>query len=487
VALSVSASVSAYGQINIDQLNPASVYDAGVIQDSGLGGGLDSALWQGVSAKQAIRLIENIDTNATGSARSLIRAALLSGGVPPKAEDSFEREAYIAARLSAVLALGNVSDFDTLANQADINRANPVYTKIFVERTLLGADTQTACAITDNVTIERKSPYWAKVRAFCHVVRGEIPAAELTADLLARSGHEDKNFFALLGKLTKTRLEITMDGVETPLQIAMLREAQKTENISVKSLPLIFIAKTALNEDLEQELRLAALFKTAHLMDVNQTRSLLVGYTDTPQGLAEILKKADAQGQLLVFAHALEAQTRTVPLQNQVELNTFLFARTAVLRGDTANLRGLFQLLDADDPVRRRIAFASDALNNGFVFGELGLDLETRLAGDVGVQARAVRDSYIAVAMGANLSPEAEGVLRAAKLKGRSLNPGALLALQAAARRGSKAEVALRAAHLIDGEPLRADAFAALLAVFTSVGMYEQAGRLAALDILDTE
>jgi len=477
-------SVSAHGQINIDQLNPASIYDAGVIQD----GGLSGALWQGVSARQATILIESIDTHATGSARWLNRAALLSGGIPPLAADSFERETYIVARLSAVLALGNLSDFDALVNRSDINRANPVYTKIFAERALLGADTQVACAITDNVTIERKSPYWAKLRAFCHVVRDETPAAELTADLLVRSGYNDDSFFSLLGTLiTPKKTNFAPDIIKTPLDVAMARLLFENKQISVKILPPILAAEIAVDGRQEPADRRAALLASAHLLDMTQIRYALAGATDTPQELAEILAQADEHGQLPAFALALDADTKFIPPQEQTKLNAVLFARAAVLRSDTVTLRGLFQALDADDPLRMRIALAADALNNGFVFGELGIDIETRLAGAGKTQTRAVRDSYIAVAMGANLSSEAETVLRTAELEGRVLNPGARLALQAAVRRGSKAEVALRGAHIIDDEPLRADAFAALLSALVNANMYEQAGRLAALDILDAE
>lgn len=487
VMLSAVIAMSAHGQINIDQLSPASVYDAGVVQSGGLGGGLDSDLWQGVTAVQATDLIKNIDTDATGSARALIRAALLSGGIPPKAGDSFEREAYLAARLSAVLTLGNLTNFDALVNQSDINRANPAFTKIFVERALLGTDTQSACVMTDNVIIARKSPYWAKLRAFCHVMRGEIPAAELTADLLGRSGHEDKTFFALLGKLTGTRPAIKLSSVDTPLQIAMLREVLKTDDLDVKSLPLVFMAATALDVNRDPADRLAALLVSAHLLDAHQIRAALVGFLDTPPELAEILTQADKHGQLMAFARALETETGRIPALFQAKINTVLFARAAVLREDTATLRGLFQALAIDDPLRMRIALAADALNNGFVFGELGSDIETRLASGGDIQSRAVRDSFIAVAMGANLSPESEAILYTTKLKGRALNPGERIALQTATRRGSKAEIALRIAHMIDGEPLRADALAALLGTLISVGMYEQAGRLAALDILDVQ
>ena len=184
---------SVHAQINIGELNPANAYDTGVLQPGA--GGLDSTLWQGTTAARAAKLINETDTNATNpnansAARDLILAALLSGGVPPRSDDSLEHEAYRKAQLSTVLELGDLAAFDQLVSGAGISQNNPAFTKIFVVRALLGDDTHTACALGDTHSIERKAPYWAKLRAFCHVVRSEIPAAELTADLLSRSGHE---------------------------------------------------------------------------------------------------------------------------------------------------------------------------------------------------------------------------------------------------------------------------------------------------------
>ena len=128
------------------------------------------------------------------------------------------------------------------------------------------------------------------------------------------------------------------------------------------------------------------------------------------------------------------------------------------------------------------------------MLGDLGVDIETRLAltgkSNAHKKARAVRDTFIAIAMGANLSDTAEQVLRKTKLKGHKINPGALLALQSATKRGGKAEIALRAGAIWSLEDniftggYRSDDMAALLSALTGAGMYGQAGQLAAYDIL---
>jgi len=99
-----------------------------------------------------------------------------------------------------------------------------------------------------------------------------------------------------------------------------------------------------------------------------------------------------------------------------------------------------------------------------------------------------VRDSYIAVALGANLSDTAIGILSSTTLKGKVVNPGDLLSLQVAARRGAKAELALRAAKIFGEIPpgkMRSDSFGAILSAMTNAGMHDMAGRLAAQDLLN--
>jgi len=510
----------AWAQINVDELNPANIYDTGGLQP-GMDG-LGSDLWQGTTSPRATRLINAADINANGTARYLIRTALLSGGVPPRTDDNLEREAYTKARFSAVLGFRDLAAFDQLLNHAGIGQNNPTFSKIFVERALLGGDILAACALSDAHIIERKAPYWAKLRAFCHVVRGEIPAAELTADLLSRSNHVDKPFFDMLGKLTGSRPNIKISTVTAPLQIAMLDEIRKTDGLDVKNLPGILSARTALGTQQPPDDRLAALLASVHILSAEQVRNILGALAASPlesldnidhtkawnaqkwgqvylalgssndmnysaQLVTLLLEQADKGGVLLPISRALEPQISSIPADILAKHNAGVYARLAVDKRDTIMLRSLFLALKDDDPLRARIALASDALGGGFLHGDLGVDIETRLT-NKSTRERAVRDSYIAVALGANLSDMAIGVLSNAKLKGAVVDPGDLLSLQAAARRGAKAELALRTAKVFGAIPpgeMRADGFAAILSAMTSAGMNDMAGRLAAQDLLN--
>jgi len=309
----------------------------------------------------------------------------------------------------------------------------------------------------------------------------------------------------------------------------MLGEVRKTGKLNSKLLPDILSAKLAL--DLEQPAndRLAAMQASAHLLSPQHIRTVLsalaippmenldkidsteiwtaqnwgeayLALNGNPGGnpggnpnmdmqanlLASLLVQANKNGVLLPIARALESEILSIPVETRAKYKADVFASLAVHKRDIGTLRALYLALSDDDPLRSRIALASDALGGGFLLGDLGVDIETRLA-EPTTQARAVRDSYIAVALGANLSDAARDVLVQTKLKGRAVNPGDILSLQETARRGAKAELALRAAKIfgeIAPDKMRPDSFAAILSAMTGAGMNNMAGQLAAQDFL---
>jgi len=517
----------AMAQIQMDILTPASAYDAELLSPGDTG--LDASLWQSTSAKRAAVMISNIKTPVSGPASALVRAALYSGGVPPRASDNISRDIYIAARLQALLKLGDLHAFDALSTQSGLNQGNPVFVKLFAERALQSGQIDNACVISDGQTNERKAPYWAKLRAYCHFVRGEVPAAELTADLLKRTGHKDANFFTLLGTMTGTRIKPPkFTNLKTPLHIAMAGQVLNTDKfkdqtLDPKILPPVINAWIALDENRPPETRLSALLKAAHLLTDQQLTQILGSFTLTPlasldelsitkpwtptlwgqaytalksgadrgrnaQLVSAMLGQADKAGRLDRFVTLLSSDISLIPAQVQAIESPHLFARIAINNRDLGALRNLYQALPEDAPLRARIALASDALGGGFLVSELGLDIEERLKQQGNEKSRAVRDTYIAVALGANLSDAAADILaNTATLSGQAAQPGDLLALKTAARRGAKAEAALRVAQILGDKPLaslRADSLAAIIIAFNEAGMTDIAAGLAAQDFL---
>jgi len=396
--LSFCPMVSWAQSIETGQLGAAQAFDAGVIDSRS--GGLDAALWQGTSAKIAV-------------------------GVPPEGADA----SYDQLRLKAVMKLGDKAALENIASRnPDIARDPGVRADL----ALASGDIAGACTVGDNITEGKGRPVWVKLRAFCHIDRGEESAAELAAELLQETGHEDAIFYDLMKVLTGASKELpNIDNINEPLLVAMAKKAAGSAGVSENSVDVL---------------------------DSNVT---------FPR-----------------FAKLFEADIAIIPAEFQAETNVKLFARAAIERRDVGTLQGLYNAME-DGPEKSRIALVSDALGNGFNLGTLGKDIEGRLEGEGSEKRRAIRDTFIAVALGSRLSGEAGIALEGAGNGiGGAAKAGDLLALMSAARAGSRAETALRAAIIIEKSPLNDRSLAGVIEALRIADLPQFAGRLAAEDFL---
>jgi len=459
--------------IETGQLGEAQAYDAGVID--AFSGGLDAALWQGTSAKTAVRLMQKLPLSSNKAiVQDMIEAVVLSAGVPPEGDTS----EYDQMRLKTVMAMGDKAALDNLA---------------------------------------ARNPEITRDRAFCHIDRDEISAAELTTELLQGSGHEDAVFFGLMKLLTgvsKTRPNL--ENISDPLLAVMDRRAGGGGNK--------LSAETATNSEAKPEDRIKAVFDFANQLSDAQIKAVfsglafnqddLVGSSSFdlesakanvgPQGTAQIfqlanssgdartsvtamalmLKAADKKSVFSRFAKLFENNLAIIPAGLQAEADVEIFARAAIERGDIGSLQGFYQALP-EGPQKLRIALVADALGNGFTLGTLGEDIESRLTGTGAGKRRAIRDTFIAAAMGSRLSGEASAVLEdTGRGTGIAVKAGDLLALNAAAKAGSRAETALRAAVMIERGTLDNPSLAAIIEALQTAGLPQFAGRLAAEDFL---
>ena len=499
--------------IETGQLGAAQAYDAGVIDART--GGLDAALWQGTSAATAVRLMETLPMNSNNAlVQDMIEAVILSAGVPPEGANG----AYAQTRLKAVMALSaKMGDTDALNNftarNPDIAREPAVRADLALAR----GDIAGACQIADNISEGRGRPVWAKLRAFCHIERGETSAAELTTELLKNSGYEDAAYFGVMKVLTGASKKLpNVKNASDPLLKAMAKKAGGgTDALTVD---------TALDNAAEPKARLKALFQFADQLSDDQITAIFSGLAydqndlagsssfdlasassdKSPRGTAQVFQLAkaggDARSSVQAMALILKAAKKKdvfsrfaklfandmaiIPPSLQAETDLGLFARAAVERGDIGMLQGFYGALP-EGAEQARIALVADALGNGFILGALGKDIERRLQGSGTEKRRAVRDTFIALAMGSRLSGDGALALEGAgNGTGHAVKAGDLLALFAAAKAGSRAETGLRAAMMIDKSPLDDRSLAAVIEALNTAGLSQFAGRLAAEDFL---
>ena len=520
----ISSGFAAAQSIEVGQLGAAQAFDAGVIDFNS--GGLDPALWQGTSAKMATHLLSKAPLSSTDPIiKDMIRAVVLTAGVPPEGTDA----GYAKARLRSVMALNDPAALQNLASRSPDIVADPA---VRADLALAVGEVENACAMADSITEGRGTPTWARLRAFCHVMRGEIPAAELTAKLLKSSDYEDKTYFELLDRLTGVSSNSeALDVSGDPLYAAMAGAiaAQSPAPMASASLMTPMQAMmVAKDPEATPDARLSAVFKAGKLLDDGTITQILNGviydgvdvndlsaasqYTiDTAlanpagKGFAQlyalakqggdpaitakaasaVLKRAQDKGAFARFAKLLENEIAVMPAEAKAAADLSLFAKAAVLRNDIGALQALHGSLGEDPKAQARIALAADALGNGFRLGDLGRDIEGRLK-ETAARPRALRDAYIALALGSTLSAEGALALEGARSgAGRALTAGDKAALHAAAKASSRGETTLRATIALEGRKLDGPSKAAVIEALMDAQLTQFAGQLAALDYLD--
>lgn len=513
--------VVAAQSVETGQLNAAQSYDVGPLGANN--GGLDPALWQGVSAARAASQIQAINlTDLSELPRRFMRRVLLSAGVPPQG-DQDTQTAYIKASTAAKLQLG-----DYLALESLSNPQNPLQreSQFRADLALAMGDKSAACTESDREIENRTAPYWMQMRIMCHIMRDESAAAELTLNLMREQDNKDSGFISaadyVLG-LAKTAPEnISKRSLVLEALMSLGEEDAVSSSISTA---------VALSETATSGQRMAAWFQSENRLSPEQVKSLMSSILLVDQGLAGGLSfdvdtalagldetgtqtksiaqlyslassfndtnaSAKAHAGLLEFADGINFTPQMtnilseflpfVSVKVQADLDAERFAWAALRRGDLSTLAGIYRELDEDDPLSGRIALASDALGNGFLLGQLGLDIETRLDGKGSRRKQAVRDALIALALGAQLSDVAVSTLEDYTRTDR-LNPVSLARLNAAAKAGSRASTLLYVTQSMgdrSSTQLSDLEIYSYISALTQAGLTREAGELAAFDFL---
>lgn len=479
-------------RIETETLDAAQDFDAGV----SIEGALDTQLWQGTSATRAAKLLDMAPLTASDPIlRDMVRTVILTGGVPPRAATDNAAKAYEAARLQAVMGLGEAEVLDGfLARNPALARAP----KAQVDLALAKGDQTRACEISDTITTGRAEPEWVRLRATCHALRGEIAAAELTRDLLRSSGYDSAAFFAQLNAL------IAGDGPTSDME---------------KSDALVsFLARrdisTPETEEAGLDADLAALFEGFAKTDLEVIESTLgkisfdVATPDLDLETALSDPGPRATGRLFILGRAGDASAldafisratragvdedvvltklapiiQALPAKGRLETNLKRYARAALLSRDIGGLQSIYAALP-EGALRARIALAADAIGGGFNGQNLGRDIEGRLS-DAVTRDQALSDTVMAIALGARVSDVAADALAEADLPTASLPENLILLLDSAADANSRAETTLRAADLLSRSGLNSTDRAHIISALRRAGLQRFAGQLAAEQFL---
>ncbi len=496
-AIAQDFGLSGPAEIESETLGAAQDFDAGILQE----GALPTSLWQGTSAGWAAHLLSNAPLKSEDPLiRDIVRTVILSGGVPPRANTPTEAQAYETARLQAVLALesgrsGDKSALDGfLARNPDLARAPLAQ----VDLALSKGNWQRACEISDTVTTERSLPEWARLRAACHALRGEMSAADVTRDLLRSSGYDNPAYHAqmdalltgrdpaketdstdalvtfLASRAPKERRLVDAPpapGKETELDSLFKSFADTELSLIASALGNLSFDVATPDLDLETAMSNSSPRATARLF--------VLGQSGDAAAMDAFLTRAvragvDEDAALIKLATVIQ----NLPATARVNTNLSRYTRAALITRDIAGLQQLYAALP-EGQMQARLALITDALGGGFNGQNMGRDIEGRLAVPL-MRRQAVIDAQIALALGATLSDPAARVLADETLPALTLPQNQLLLLDAALRDNSQAEVSLLVATLLTRGGLNITDKARLISALTQVGLPQFAGPIAA-------
>ncbi|WP_156812022.1 hypothetical protein [Robiginitomaculum antarcticum] len=498
------------GGVVVEDMSSAQAYDVGAIGAED--GALPPTLWNGTGAEIAVQLIKAAPGNSRSAVvTDMVARVLLSPGVPPRG--GADNDAYVGARLGKLVDLDRSDALEAIfAREPNLSRG-PAAQELRADAALRAKDAAGACLIADSVEEQRAAPYWAKLRAFCHIERGELRAAELTADLLQQSGHDDPAFYAAILTLTGVKTKVTLPDMPSPLLLLMV---ERMDGPAGRDPLTAFIEEAPSLPPAELEKRLTLLSIATDnddiaggLMDTGEFDLDTMAADTGPRAWGRLygavksssdeavrakaatllLSRAEHAGIFTPIAKLITPHLSGIPVHLRAQFDAHIWAQLAVREGNLNALRPLYDFVADDDPFKTRIALASDALGNGFMQGETGADMTARFIGGGDGKTRAVRDVFIASALGARLSdPIIVDMSKSdIKMSGSPAAAGQMLALENAAAKGAQAETALRAATILgkDGpQALHPDSLSRVIRALYAAGLTEFATRLAAEDFL---
>ena len=193
----------AYAQVNIGRrkISEVGLAAIGVGDSDSSELGLDSMIWRGTSASDAVLLLQKASVVSHSQVLTdLSYRVVAKQSVPPSGANLVAAE-LVAARLAWLARAGRSYDLAVLANQLPDSPRWASWKRWLVEHELMMRNDVVACGIVDAHVATTMEPFWHKANVICHAVKGNVAGARFAADILAANGVEDPVFFALTNEM----------------------------------------------------------------------------------------------------------------------------------------------------------------------------------------------------------------------------------------------------------------------------------------------
>jgi len=176
---------------------------------------LDSLIWRGTSARDAVFLLQKSAAVSHSQAiTGLAYEVVARQSVPPSGANNVAAN-LVEARLAFLANGGRSSDLAVLAAQLPEAEKWADWRRWLTEHYLMIRDDVAACGIVSRQITQTMDPFWHKSNVICQAVQGKIGGARFAADILAANGVDDPIFFSLVN-------EVLSNNLATPAGLAKL-------------------------------------------------------------------------------------------------------------------------------------------------------------------------------------------------------------------------------------------------------------------------
>lgn len=190
-----------YGSARIGRRNISDVGLAAIgVGDLGKNN-LDTMIWRGTSARDAVFLLEKTAVDSASKALTDLAYQVVARQSVPASGANLVAAELVLARLDFLANGGRSSDLAVLAAQLPEAKKWANWRRWLVEHHLMMRDDFAACSVVGQQITQTMDPFWHRANIICQAVQGNLGGARFAADILAANGNDDTIFFNLVDEI----------------------------------------------------------------------------------------------------------------------------------------------------------------------------------------------------------------------------------------------------------------------------------------------
>ena len=173
---------------------------------------LDSLIWRGTSAHDAIFLLEKAAVSGQSQViKQLAYEVVAQQTVPPRGANDVAA-GLVEARLDFLANGGRSSDLAVLVAQLPEAKKWSSWRRWLAEHYLMIRNDSAACSIVERKITQTMELFWHKSNVICQAVQGNLSGARFAADIMVANEINDPIFFSLVDEVLDSKPSGSIDS-----------------------------------------------------------------------------------------------------------------------------------------------------------------------------------------------------------------------------------------------------------------------------------